>query len=156
LASSRRVKKGPGRRQLSDQRRRFMELRERGWSVRRAAAEVGVSRSAGNNWTYGYKTCRNGVLTGFVPPLEPLAVREISARFLSQEERIQIADLRHARLSVRAIAERWGGHRRRSRESCVGTEPSERIVPSMRIGGRPRVGLDIITVVSTSILSCEQ
>jgi IS30 family transposase len=31
------------------------------------------------------------VLTGFVPPLERLAVREISARFLSQEERIQIA-----------------------------------------------------------------
>lgn len=108
MASSRRVKKGPGRRQLSEQRRRFMELRERGWSVRRAAAEVGVSRSAGNNWTYGYRTYRNGVLTGFVPPLERLAVREISARFLSQDERIQIADLRHARFSVRAIAERLG------------------------------------------------
>lgn len=48
------------------------------------------------------------MLAGFVPPLERLAVREISARFLSQEERIQIADLRHARLSVRAIAERLG------------------------------------------------
>jgi IS30 family transposase len=85
-----------------------MELRERGWSVRRAAKEVGVSRSAGNNWTYGYKTYRNGQLTGFVPPLERLVVREISARFLSQEERILIADLRHARLGVRAIAERLG------------------------------------------------
>jgi len=31
-------------------------------------------------------------------------VREISARFLSQDERIEIADLRHAGLSVRQIA----------------------------------------------------
>ncbi|ORJ52609.1 hypothetical protein B5M45_30960 [Mycobacterium simiae] len=42
LTSSRRVKKGP----LSAKRQRFMELRARGWSVRAAAREVGVSRSA--------------------------------------------------------------------------------------------------------------
>ncbi|WP_443717869.1 transposase [Rhodococcus globerulus] len=45
---------------------------------------------------------------GFVPALERLAVREISARFLSQDERIEIADLRHAGLSIRAIANRLG------------------------------------------------
>ena len=73
-----------------------------------AAREVGVSRTAGNNWPYGYETCRHGQLAGFGPAIDRLSVREISGRFLSQEERIQIADLRHAGLSVRRIAARLG------------------------------------------------
>ncbi len=32
-------------------------------------------------------------VVGFVPPLDHLAVREVSARYLSQDERFQIADL---------------------------------------------------------------
>nr|WP_241474348.1 IS30 family transposase [Mycolicibacterium neoaurum] len=85
-----------------------MELRARGWSVRAAAREVGVSRSAATNWTRGYKTYRNGVEVGFIPPLDRLAVRQISSRYLSQEERIEIADLRRSGLSMRAIADRLG------------------------------------------------
>jgi IS30 family transposase len=85
-----------------------MELRARGWSVRAAAREVGVSRSAATNWTRGYKTYRNGVEVGFVPPLDRLAVRQISSRYLSQEERIEIADLRLSGFSVRVIADRLG------------------------------------------------
>ena len=108
LSSSRRVKKGPGRRPQSAKRQRFMELRERGWSILAAAAEVGVSRTTGNNWSRGYKTYRHGQVVGFVSALERLAVRQISPRFLSQEERIEIADLRHAGLSIRQIAHRLG------------------------------------------------
>lgn len=108
MSSSRRVKKGPGRRPQSAKRQRFMELRGRGWSILAAAREVGVSRTTGNNWSRGYKTYRNGAAVGFVPALERLAVREISARFLSQDERIEIADLRRAGLSIRAIAGRLG------------------------------------------------
>lgn len=98
LASSRRVKKGPVRRPLSAKRQRFMELRARGRSVRAAAREVGVSRSAATNWTRGYKTYRNGVEVGFVPPLDPLLVRQVSPRFLSQDDRIGMADPRRAGL----------------------------------------------------------
>lgn len=105
--SSRRVKKGPGRRPQSAKRQRFMELRERGWSVLAASREVGVSRTAGNNWARGYKVYR-GRVVGFVPGLERLAVRQISSRYLSQDERIQIADLRHAGLGIRQIAQRLG------------------------------------------------
>ena len=68
----------------------------------RRVHEVGVSRTTGNNWSRGYKTYRHGQIVGFVPGLERLAVRQISPRFLSQEERIEIADLRHAGLSIRA------------------------------------------------------
>jgi transposase, IS30 family len=85
-----------------------MELRARGWSVRAAARGVGVSRTTGSNWARGYKTYRKGVVVGFVPPLERLAVRQISRRYLSQEERIEVADLRHAGLSIRHIAARLG------------------------------------------------
>jgi transposase len=108
LSSSRRVKKGPGRRPQSAKRQRFVELRERGWSILAAAREVGVSRTTGNNWSRGYKTYRLGQVVGFVSALERLAVRQISPRFLSQEERIEIADLRHAGLSIRQIAHRLG------------------------------------------------
>jgi transposase, IS30 family len=102
------VKKGPGRRPQSAKRQRFMELRGRGWSIVAAAREAGVSRTTGNNWSRGYKTYRYGQVAGFVPALERLAVREISGRFLSQDERIEIADLRHAGLSLREIACRLG------------------------------------------------
>lgn len=108
LSSSRRVKKGPGRRLQSAKRQRFMELRGRGWSISAAAREVGVSRTAGNNWSRGYKTYRRGQVVGFVPALDRLAVRTVSDRFLSQEERIEVADLRHAGLSIREIARRLG------------------------------------------------
>jgi IS30 family transposase len=102
------VKKGPGRRPLSAKRQRFVELRERGWSILAAARGVGVSRSTGANWSRGYKTYRRGQVTGFVPPLERLAVRDVSARFLSQDERIEIADLLRAGMSMRKIAVRLG------------------------------------------------
>jgi IS30 family transposase len=39
-----------------------------------------------------------------VPALDRLVVREISDRFLSQDERIQIADLHHGGMSIRQIA----------------------------------------------------
>jgi Helix-turn-helix domain len=65
-------------------------------------------RTAGHNWSRGYKTYRHGQVTGFVPALERLAVREISGRFLSQDERIEFADLRHAGLSIRQVADRLG------------------------------------------------
>ncbi len=108
LSSSRRVKKGPGRRPLSAKRRRFMELRERGMSIDAAAREVGVSRTAGRNWAKGYRKYRAGEVVGFVLALDRLEVREISPRFLSEDERIQIADLHRSGVKGREIARRLG------------------------------------------------
>jgi transposase, IS30 family len=106
LSSSRRVGKGPGRRPQSAKRRRFMELRERGLSIDAAAREVGASRTAGRNWANGYRTYRAGRAVGFVPALDRLDVREINPRFLSEDERIELADLHSAGMSMRAIAAR--------------------------------------------------
>ena len=108
LSSSRRVTKGPWRRPQSAKRRKFMELRERGLSIDTAAREVGASRTAGRNWANGYRTYRCGQVMGFVPALDRLEVREISARFLSQDERFEIADLHRSGVSVREVSRRLG------------------------------------------------
>jgi transposase, IS30 family len=83
---------------------RWHALRARGWSMLAAAREVGVSRTAGANWARGYKTYRNGQAVGFVAPLDRLAVRAISIRYLSQDERIEIADLHRTGSSIRRTA----------------------------------------------------
>ena len=108
LGSSRRVRKGPGRRPQSAKRQQFFRLLERGWTPAAARREVGVSRSTSRNWRNGYKVYRRGQVVGFVQPLEPLLERPVSARFLSQEERLQIADLHRAGVSAREIARRLG------------------------------------------------
>ena len=140
MSSSRRVKKGPGRRPLSAKRQQFMSLRERGWSIRAAAREIGISRTTANNWSRGYKVYRRGQLVGFVPALERLAVRQISPRFLSQDERIEIADLRHAGLSIRQIACRLGRApstmSRELRRNATTTGVTGRSMPT---AARPRV-----------------
>jgi len=45
--------------------------------------EVGVSRSAANNWARGHKTYRCGEV-GFVPALDRLAMRQVSPRLLER------------------------------------------------------------------------
>lgn len=115
-----------------------MELRARGWSVRAAAREVGVSRSSGTNWSRGYKTYRNGVVVGFVAPLDRLAVRQVSSRYLSQDERIEIADLRQSGLSLRAIVVRLGrAPSKISRELRRNSVAGRGFGPSMLIGAPP-------------------
>ena len=108
MSSSRRVKKGPGRRPQSAKRQQFMKLRARGWSISAAGREVEVSRTSANNWARGYKTYRRGEAVGFVPALDRLTVRQISDRYLSEQERIDIADLRRSGLSIRGIAAELG------------------------------------------------
>jgi IS30 family transposase len=101
-----------------------MELRARGWFIRAAAREVGVSPTSGANCARGHNVYRNGVVVGFVAPLDRLAVRKISSRYLSQDERIEIADLRQSGPSLRAIGSRLGSdvrRRRRSHGSCGAT-----------------------------------
>lgn len=70
--SSRRVKRGPGRRPQSAKRARFAELRARGWGLVVVAKEIGISRSTAKNWHRGNKRYKNGKVVGFTPPLDRL------------------------------------------------------------------------------------
>jgi hypothetical protein len=61
--------------------------------VRRASAAVGelaTVAAAVSSSTRTFSGPRNGQVTGFVRALERLAVRDTSARFLSQDKRIEI------------------------------------------------------------------
>ena len=108
LPSSRRVKKGPGRRPQSAKRRRFMELRERGWGADAAAREVGVSRSPGGTGRMATR-CTGPARWSVSCRLSTVwTCAKVSLRFLSQDERFEIADLHRAGVSVRQIAQRLG------------------------------------------------
>ncbi len=105
MASSRRVRKGPGRRPQSAKRQRFLTLLSQGRTLAAARREVGVSRSTGHNWRNGHTVRLKDGTVRFVPPLDPLTTRVISPRFLSETERIEIADRRQAGETIRAIAD---------------------------------------------------
>ncbi|WP_371131144.1 transposase [Microbacterium sp.] len=85
-----------------------MRLRDQGWSIGAAAREVGASRTAGYNWARGYKTYRDGAVVGFVPALDQREVRQISPRFLSEDDRVRIADLQHTGARENEIAAALG------------------------------------------------
>jgi IS30 family transposase len=106
--SSRRVPKGPGRRPMTDKRRQLLELLAQGWTVRSAGKKLGISRSSGNRWKNGWLVRQKDGTVKFVPPLDPLAVRTISPRFLSEGERIEIADLASRGLGPTAIGHALG------------------------------------------------
>jgi hypothetical protein len=82
---------------------------------------------------------------GFVPALERLAVREISDRFLLQDERIEIADLCHAVLSIRQVADRLGRAPRQCRGSCAATRPRPRATGHSKPNAAQRRGGPAIT-----------
>jgi IS30 family transposase len=108
VVSSRRVKKGPGRRPQSAKRQQFLKLLAQGWTAAAARREVGVSRATSHNWRRGHKVRLKDGTVRFVPPLDPLTTKEISPRFLSEAERVEIADRRRAGETMQTIADAIG------------------------------------------------
>jgi hypothetical protein len=78
---------------MSQKRLQFMELLGQDWSLSAAGRELRIGRSTDHIWKNGTVVRRKGGKVKIVPPLEPLSVRTTSPRFLSEQERIQIADL---------------------------------------------------------------
>ena len=105
MSSSRRVKKGPGRRPQSAKRQQFLKLLAQGWTAAAARREVGISRATCHNWRRGHTVRLKDGTVRFVPPLDPLTTKAISPLFLSEAERIEIADRRRTGETVRAIAD---------------------------------------------------
>lgn len=70
-----------------------MALRAQGMPIRRAGREAGVSRTTARNWEHGYWQYRGAEKSQWIPPLDRLEVRAVSPRYLSQDERLEVADL---------------------------------------------------------------
>jgi hypothetical protein len=76
-----------------------------GMSNSAACREVGVNRKTGNRWRYGRRVVdRAGREHVYPPIIEQRDDGTVSARFLSEDEHIAIADLLPAGNSLRAIA----------------------------------------------------
>ena len=101
-------RRGPGALPQAGKRERYARLIAQGYNNSEACRIVGINRRTGKRWRHGRTiTTRDGRKLHYAPVVGAGAVkREISPRYLSEDERVQIADLRRAGAGVRAIAER--------------------------------------------------
>jgi IS30 family transposase len=88
----------------AEKQQRYVQLIAQGVNNSEACRLVGIDRKTGNRWRYGRKV-RNfaGVLVIY-PPVKIKEASPRTPRYLSERERIGIADLLAAKMSVRAIA----------------------------------------------------
>ena len=107
MSPKRRSRKSPGAQPLTSQRERYLALMGQGFGNAKASRVVGVNRKTGHRWRYGrVVTTRTGetrTYPAITRPLDP-----VSARFLSETERISIADALIGGRSIRAIASELG------------------------------------------------
>jgi len=98
----------PGRAPDSEKRERFARLIARGVGNAEACRIVGVHPKTGKRWRLGRAITSSGGRRRHYPPVITGRKAEISPRFLSEDERVRIADLHQAGLGVRAIAGQLG------------------------------------------------
>jgi len=102
VSSSRHPQGLPGSLPLVDKRDRYLRLMAQGITNAEACRLVGVGRGTGVRWRYG-RTVTD--VQGRVRAYAPISASvTISPRFLSQDERMLIADLRAAGRGIRSIA----------------------------------------------------
>lgn len=88
----------------AEKQRRYVELIAQGVNNSEACRLVGIDRKTGNRWRYGRKVRNSAGAVVIYPPVKIKETRPRSPRYLSELERIRIADLLAAKMSVRAIA----------------------------------------------------
>src|SRR5450631_3382499 len=98
----------------AEKQRRYAQLIAQGVNNSEACRLVGIDRKTGNRWRYGRKVRNSAGVLVIYPPVKIIEERPRNPRYLSEQERIGIADLLAAKMSVRGIAAQLGGRRRRS------------------------------------------
>jgi len=92
----------------AEKQRRYAQLIAQGVNNSEACRLVGVDRKTGNRWRYGRRVRNSAGAVVIYPPVKIKEPRPRSPRYLSEHERIQIADLLAAKMTVRGIAEQLG------------------------------------------------
>ena len=105
MRSRRRTPKGGVQ---AEKQQQYVRLIAQGVNSAEACRIVGINRKTGNRWRYG-RSIRNsaGVLVHYAP-VKITEAKARSPRYLSEQERIVIADLLCAKMTVRGITERLG------------------------------------------------
>ncbi|HVB42700.1 MAG TPA: IS30 family transposase [Streptosporangiaceae bacterium] len=104
-------RRGPGALPQAEKREQFGRLIAQGYNNSEACRIVGINRRTGKRWRHGRTIITRDGRKLHYPPVVTrgkVAGREISHRYLSEDERVRIADLRKAGAGVRAIADRLG------------------------------------------------
>src|SRR5437763_16313002 len=101
-------RRGPGALPQVEKREQFARLIAQGFNNSEACRIVGINRRTGKRWRHGRTiTTRDGRKLHY-PPVITKQKTEISDRYLSEDERGVISDLRRQKWTVRAIAAELG------------------------------------------------
>jgi len=98
----------PGPAPLMAQRREFAGSIAKGVSNSEACRLVGVNRRTGTRWRYGRTVTYSSGDELHYPPMATSRTTCLSGRFLSEDERVLIADRVRAGASLRAIGRELG------------------------------------------------
>ncbi|MDA8356566.1 MAG: IS30 family transposase [Actinomycetota bacterium] len=98
----------PGSEPQAEKRQEFVRLVHDGISISEASRRVGINRKTGMRWRHGRTiTTSHGVVHQY-PSVFTQGEKTISARYLSENERVRIADLAAQGAGVRQIARELG------------------------------------------------
>ena len=102
---------GKGRRgpaPLTAQRQLYARLIAQGMNNSEACRQVGVNRKTGTRWRFGRSIPASSGPALQYPPVINTVPRPLSPRYLSEDERVVIADLRRVGATVREIGDQLG------------------------------------------------
>jgi transposase, IS30 family len=147
MPPNRRPRRSPGALPLTSERDLYSSLMRQGVSNAAACRIVGVNRKTGHRWRYGRTiTIRTGEIRTYPAITRP--AHPVSARFLSEAERVAIADGLIRRRSIRSLAAELGRapstvSREIRRNRDTGTEVYHPFRAQRRAAGRrvrPKLG----------------
>jgi len=92
----------------AEKQQRYVQLIAQGVNNSEACRLVGVDRKTGNRWRYGRRVRNSAGALVMYPPVKIEQAKPRSPRYLSEQERVQIADLLAAKMTVRGIAGQLG------------------------------------------------
>jgi transposase, IS30 family len=98
----------PGALPQTEKREQFARLIAGGVSISEACRRVGVHRKTGIRWRHGRTITTSSGERRHYPSVIVPAAKEISPRFLSEDERVRLADLVRQGAGVRRIAKELG------------------------------------------------
>ena len=92
----------------AEKQQRYVQLIAQGVNNSEACRLVGIDRKTGNRWRYGRRVRNSAGALVIYPPVKITESRPRSPRYLSEQERIRIADMLAAGSTVRGIAVELG------------------------------------------------
>jgi transposase, IS30 family len=98
------TRRAAGRQPMVDKQREFARLIKQGVSNSEACRRLGIDRKTGHWWKNGGQVTRNGVTRVVEPVINRHPASPGSPRYLSEDERVLIADGVRAGRSARSIA----------------------------------------------------